>query len=229
MKKLQILSTMSHIWPDNVFEQNAFTPREYQVELLAAAIEQNVLICLGHNSSKEFIVLKLLQELAPSLRKKKTRKIVIYITYQSTGESIYNLIYHLTDFKVFNYYSFIDINDIDEEVELAFNQGCQIFIFDVKTCRIFLSHKFIPSENIIFIIEDCHETTQQENIVNFVFSSIDANKKPKVLGLAGPLHNAECPPQELKATLKVFEENIFCRAETASDIVTVLRYEFLFP
>ena len=41
---------------DNL-NQFSFTPRDYQTELLAAAIERNIIVCLSQNTAKEFVFL----------------------------------------------------------------------------------------------------------------------------------------------------------------------------
>lgn len=52
---------------DNVYT-TCFTPREYQVELLDAAKNRNIIICLGSAPTKAFISIKLIQELSKDVR-----------------------------------------------------------------------------------------------------------------------------------------------------------------
>lgn len=71
---------MAFPWADNL-HSTAFTPRNFQVKHLAVAEEKNVIICLGQNSSKEFIALKLILERIYELRRQTADwKIRIYIT-----------------------------------------------------------------------------------------------------------------------------------------------------
>lgn len=53
---------------DNLYS-NCFTPREYQVELLEAALERNMIVCLSAPATKAFISIKLVQEMSFDLRK----------------------------------------------------------------------------------------------------------------------------------------------------------------
>lgn len=204
-------------WSDNV-HTTAFTPRDYQVELLAAAVEKNIIICLGHNSSREFIALKLIQELAYQIRSTVPRKISLYLTNETTGESAYNLLYHLTDLKVYN------ANLEDEEIRwMDVFHGYQVIIVSPKKCLEALQVFQLDSVNVV-VVEDCHKEGEQ-GIVRFIFENFyrKCKQKPKILGLAGPLHSAGCLPGQLRPELEVLENCLDCRAETASDIVTVLR------
>lgn len=212
-------------WQDNL-SSTAFTPRDFQVELLAAASERNIIICLGHNSSKEFIALKLILEKSHELRcnRNETKKITLILTASSTGgESLYNLIYHLTDLKVFN------ANTYKTDSELNWTeyvQNFQVIILDVTKC---LDAVNVGSLNFSFInliiVEDCHKNYNSTQLIELLDLVQKYKPKPKILGLAGPLHSAACSTDQLAFHLEVLEKTIQCKAETASDIVTVLRYK----
>lgn len=146
--------SMSLHWSDNV-HTTAFTPRDYQVELAAAAKEKNIIICLGHNSSKEFIALKLLHEKGYELRRQENKKTSLYISYD--GESTYNLLFHLSDLKVLN------INKSNRQ--------------DVNWEK---------------IIENCHKRLAMAELHDIFSYYSDSPVKPKILALAGPLHNPGC-------------------------------------
>lgn len=209
---------MTYHWSDNV-HTTAFTPRDFQVELLAAARERNIIICLGHNSSKEFIALKLLQERAPELRRTKNQKKSLYIC--SNGDSTYNLIFHLTDLKVVNLNRIKQKNInweqiVDENQILILNAG---LLLDALIC----SYIDLDLVNLV-IVEECHQKTgkcELDEILQTFYSF--CTEKPNILGLAGPLHSAACPPGRLGLELESLEKSLNCKAETASDIVTVLR------
>ncbi|XP_031628056.1 endoribonuclease Dcr-1 [Contarinia nasturtii] len=211
-------------WQDNL-SSTAFTPRDFQVELLAAASERNIIICLGHNSSKEFIALKLILEKAHELRGHHNgiKKVTLVLTSTSSGgESIYNLIYHLTDLKVLN------VNTILKE-QLNWKEylrDFQVIILDIPKCLDAVRNgaiNIIQNINLI-VIEDCHKNYNNVQLLLLLEYVRNDKKMPKILGLAGPLHSAGCSTDQLPFHLEVLEKTIQCKAETASDIVTVLRY-----
>lgn len=205
----------------NFYEGNisaiSFTPRDYQVELLAAAKERNVIICLSNNSAKEFCALKLIQELSHELRREGNRKISLFLT---SSPSAYNLIFYLTDLKVIN------LNDLDQDLidweNLADNQ---VVILETETCLNALECSLLELDQVnLIIVDDCHRRTRKSDITEIFLKHFkNAKDKPKIFGLAGPIHNAQCLPARLGAELEHLESLLSAKAETASDIVTVLR------
>lgn len=206
----------------SIFEvsSRSFSPRDYQIELLSQAIEKNIIVCLSSNSAKEFCALKLIQEFSKDLRKTKNRKITLYLT---SSISAYNLINYLTDLKVVNLNAF----DEDDEIEWEeLKENYQVFILETKQCLYALENSILDLNMInLIIIDDCHHRTQKSDISEiFLKYYKKAERKPKVLGLAGPIHSAACNVGRLGAELEYLESLMKAKAETASDIVTVLRY-----
>lgn len=207
--------------PPNFYEGNisaiSFTPRDYQVELLSAAKERNIIICLSQNSAKEFCALKLIQELSHELRTQNNPKISLFLT---NSPSAYNLIFHLTDLKVIN------LNDLDFDLvdweKLAENQ---VVILETETCLKALESNLLDLSKVnLIIVDDCHRRASKADITQiFKKHFCNANEQAKILGLAGPIHNAQCAPARLGAELEHLESLMRAKAETASDIVTVLR------
>ncbi|XP_059612256.1 endoribonuclease Dcr-1 [Phlebotomus argentipes] len=210
---------MAYTWADNV-HTTAFTPRDYQVELLAAAFEENVFVCIEQNSSKEFIALKLIHELGSDLRREDTPKATIYLSSERNGVSTYNLVYHLTDLEPMNCCEF-------EEPKLKTEDLLRkVVIIGPQQFLALLENRVLGIDQInLIVVENCHKMTFSKDIQEiFVRFYKKTPSKPKILGLAGPLHNAGCPLGRLGAEIECLEQFVHCRAETASDIVTLLRY-----
>lgn len=203
----------------NFYEGNisaiSFTPRDYQVELVAAAKERNVIICLSQTVAKEFCALKLIQEKSHELRNWKKKTLIL-----TSSPSIYNLIFHLTDLKAIN------LNELETDtIEWENLEKHQVIILETETCLNALKSSFIDLNNVnLIIVDDCHRRTRQSDISEIFLKHFkNATEKPKVFGLAGPIHNAQCLPARLGAELEHLESLMKAKAETASDIVTVLR------
>lgn len=204
---------MSCFWLDNV-HTTAFTPRDYQVELIASAIERNTLICLGQRSSKDFISLKVIQELSHSIR--KDGKQTVYLT--KDGDSPYSTLFHLTDLRVVN-----AVKGLENDEEIVF-KDYQVIIIKPEDFLFYLELKDFALESInLIVIDDCH-TDDQEPVFD-IFEKFYAIcvEKPRVLALGGPIHSANCLPKSLNAVLEILESSIYCSTETTSDIVTVLK------
>ncbi|KAL9891941.1 endoribonuclease Dcr-1 isoform 1-T2 [Glossina fuscipes fuscipes] len=207
---------MSFHWCDNL-HTTVFSPRDYQVELLASAFERNTMICLGHRSSKQFISLKLLQELGREARFRNLG-VSIYLSNNKTP-AMYVMLQHMTDLRVYQETS-ESLDELPKEFE--------VYILKPKTCLVLLKNGRLKMENIqIIVLEDCHQDEIHSDMLS-IFREFyvlgNQSQMPKVLGLAGPLHSAGCDLAELSAMLNNLETSIHSKTETASDIVTVLRY-----
>ncbi|XP_055526642.1 endoribonuclease Dcr-1 isoform X2 [Wyeomyia smithii] len=205
---------MAYYCTDNI-HTTTLTPRDYQVELLAAAREKNLIFCLAHNSSKEFIALKLIHELGFQLR--RHRKRTVYIT---NNNSVYNLISNLTDLKVIYIDGSNQIVDWEQVLE-----DYQVIITKARWCLDAITCGYLDLQNVnLLVFDECHKIYGNEEISELFNVYSKCKSKPKILGLAGPLHNAGCIPGRLSAELEQLEKCLMSKAETASDIVTVLRY-----
>jgi len=218
------LATMAFHWCDNNLHTTVFTPRDFQVELLAAAYERNTIICLGHRSSKEFIALKLLQEL--SRRGRQRGRVSVYLSCEVGVSkepcSIYTMLTHLTDLRVWQE---------QPDMQIPFDHCWTDYHVSILRPEGFLSllqgRDLLLSSVELIVLEDCHDSAVYQRIMpifeEHIIPAAPADR-PRILGLAGPLHSAGCELQQLSAMLATLERNVLCRIETASDIVTVLRY-----
>lgn len=203
-------------WFDNVYT-TAFTPRDYQVELLSAAKERNLIICLSQQSAKEFISLKLIQELSFELRRKENRKITIFL---SSSSSAFNLINNLTDLKVINMIDAIDEAGFENVIDN------QVIIMQTSKCLEALDGSYINLQCVnLIVIDECHKRSMKQDISKIFSNHYQSSAyKPRVIGLAGAIHSAGCHPSQLGAELEFLETLLTAKVETASDIVTLLRY-----
>lgn len=213
-----------------ISDNRSFSPRDYQIELLSQAKERNVIICLSSKSAKEFVALKLIQELGHELRQSdvKNRKTTLFITNSITA---FNLIHYLTDLKVVNINTYNDDDDdepdneneekIDKELQTKF----QVIILEMKQCLEALKSSILDLNKInLIIVDDCHCRTRKSELTDIFLKYYNkAIEKPRILGLAGPIHSAACNIGRLGAELEFLESLLKAKAETASDIVTVLR------
>uniref|UniRef100_A0A6B2EBS1 ribonuclease III n=1 Tax=Phlebotomus kandelakii TaxID=1109342 RepID=A0A6B2EBS1_9DIPT len=213
---------MAYTWADNV-HTTAFTPRDYQVELLAAAFEENVFVCIEQNSSKEFIALKLIHELGSDLRRQDNPKATIYLAHERNGASTYNLMFHLTDLEPLNCCTDSEAEELHLEPADLLRK---VVIISPERLLCLLEAKVLHIDQInLLVVENCHKLSFTQEIRGIFTKFYEkAACKPKILGLAGPFHNAGCPLGRLGAEIECLEQFVHCRAETASDIVTLLRY-----
>nr|AUZ94233.1 dicer-1 [Recilia dorsalis] len=213
---------MAHHYADNVYTK-AFTPREYQVELLAAAKERNIIVCLGNGPNKVFISLKLIQELANDIRrpyKSGGKRTLLVTNTASSVEQNALSIRHLTDLIVGEY--------VDQEMPLDMKNH-QVL---VMTCEVALAYLLNSKLNILdinlLILDDCHHAIRDHPMqqVMEVFGRSLVREGVKVLGLTSPLVPGPggAEPGRLEAEIQRLETVLHSTAETASDLVSILRY-----
>uniref|UniRef100_A0A1B6DKN5 ribonuclease III n=1 Tax=Clastoptera arizonana TaxID=38151 RepID=A0A1B6DKN5_9HEMI len=212
---------MAHHFSDNVYTR-AFTPREYQVELLSAAKERNIIVCLGNSTNKTFIALKLIQELAIDVRRcyKKGGKRTLFLAGSVSSVAQNSLIIkHLTDLNVGDFSAISQSLDMDDH---------QVLVMTSEVCLFHLQNEtFTFSDINLLVIEECHRSLRDhplQSIMEVLMQS--SNLKPRILGLTAPLVPGPggSEPGRLEAEIQQLECILNCRAETASDIVSVLRY-----
>jgi endoribonuclease Dicer len=66
-------------------------------------------------------------------------------------------------------------------------------------------------------------------ILQIMKEYISCYEKPRILGLTAPLLNSACDPGRLEGEIRRLEMVLHSTAETASDIVSVLRYSMTVP
>ncbi|KAF6212369.1 hypothetical protein GE061_012891 [Apolygus lucorum] len=198
----------------------SFTPREYQVELIDAAKSRNVVVCLDPSANKTFIVLKVLQELSNDVRVPWASggKKSLYIGNEATVHYYAQIFEHLTDLSTRKF-----LRD-NEQIDY-FND--QVLLTTYEICSKWLSLGAIEWSRInLLLVEDCHHLLSYHPLREVVVNLNGYNSdRPRVLGLTIPLFSScEVEPGCVQAKIKKLELDLDCEVDTASDIVSVLRY-----
>ncbi|XP_014250997.1 endoribonuclease Dcr-1 [Cimex lectularius] len=207
---------MACFFTENVHTKS-FTPREFQVELLDSAKERNIVVCLNPGTNKTFIALKLLQELSNSIRGSKLCKRTLYIGNERSVEYFGNIVRHLTDLVTGKY---VDTSS-------CFHEEDQVLTVTYEVCQAWLSKGVLNWKSInVVIIEDCHYSLCNHPLRQIIINLKDVQgNRPKILGLTTPLFsNCDVEPGCVEAQVKRLELDLKSKVDTASDIVSILRY-----
>ncbi|XP_063233868.1 endoribonuclease Dcr-1 isoform X2 [Bacillus rossius redtenbacheri] len=219
---------MAYHFNDNVHTKS-FTPREYQVELLDAAKERNIIICLGTGSSKIFIATKLIQELASTIRRRwhEGGKRTLFLADSAVMVSQHaSYIRHLTDLVVSEHSALDEDGVFTPAYWDSVLRKHQVLVMTSAVCLHVLSQRFLQLTDInLLILDDCHRALTDHPMRQIMREHVAPCKsRPRVLGLTAPLLSSSSDPGHLEGELCRLEAALHCRAETASDIVCVLRY-----
>jgi endoribonuclease Dicer len=212
---------MAFLFNDLIHTKN-FTPQEHQVELLYTAKEKNIIICLAKIVEQTFIVTKLIQELAINNRRSISsfgKRIIYLLEDEQLCTSKARHIEQVTDLKVLQCNNALDFN------YEKFYSHTQILIVTVPICNELLMTKMIlPSQINFLIIDKCHNlvTNQELKSVLNIFKSCDDTIK--IIGFAMPLYSLTKEPGQLSYEMYRIESLLQCQIETASDLLSILRY-----
>ncbi|XP_067013187.2 endoribonuclease Dcr-1 [Anabrus simplex] len=217
---------MAYHFNDNVYTKS-FTPREYQVELLDAAKERNIIVCLGSGPGRIFIATKLIQELANGIRRpfhhggKRTLYLVDTVSLVAQQAAY---IRHLTDLSVGEYSSSEQVESWGaDEWEREF-VNLQVLVMTSDICYNILKSHYLSFKDLnLIVLDECHRAVKKHPMRQ-IMREFDLSWEPRILGLTSPLLNSNSDPSRLEGEIQRLELTLHSTAETASDIVSVLRY-----
>ncbi|KAB0798298.1 hypothetical protein PPYR_09291 [Photinus pyralis] len=206
---------------ENVYTQ-IFTPREHQVELLQAAKERNTIVCSGTSTTKTFIAVKLLQELAWQMRS-PTGKRALFILDPLNVNVMTSHIRLLTDLSV------KDLNEcvFDEEVWIKILSTHSVIITTIDICTELLQFDYLDLDILnLIVIDDCLYGERQEllSVLMHRYRKLNTCDKPRILGLAGSLLGPDLRPECLEDELQRLENLLCSSVNTSSELVTLLRF-----
>lgn len=205
---------------DNVYTQ-IFTPREYQVELLDAAKGQNTIICTNTSTTKTFIAVKLLQEMAWEMRTKSGKRALFVLDYQNTA-IMTSHIKLLTDLNVIN----ITENFSDIETWQNCIKKHSVLVTTIDICRWLIEANYLDLNVLnLIVIADCLYGERQILLEPLMtkYRQLTDNK-PRILGLGSSLLGPQLQPDCLEDELQRLERLLCCSVNTASELVTLLRF-----
>lgn len=212
---------MAFFFNDHIHTKS-FTPREHQIELLYSAKERNIIICLGKSFDQTFIVTKLIQELAIDNRKSLAsdgKRTIYLLENKETCAAKATHIQQLTDLKVLHC---DDVDDFDSE---AFSTDVQVLILTVEACHGLLSAgKILPDQINLLVIDKCHNSVTSKEVSDILSIFKSSDNSAKIVGFAVPLYSLTKEPGQLSFEIERIESLLRCQIETASDLLSILRY-----
>ncbi|XP_058059777.1 endoribonuclease Dcr-1 [Anopheles bellator] len=206
-------------WTEWNIHTTALTPRDYQTELLSMAREENLIVCLAHNSAKEFLAVKLIQSLRSDRAQPGAPRKTIYLTERPDRALLASMVANLTDLPVIT---------VDENPTDLVDRGTDDVLF-FSSDRVLLEHLNLGTVHVeqisLLIVDECHKMYGHRELLDICRRIERCNRRrTKIIGLAGPLHGASCAPERLCWELQCLERCLHARIETASDITSVLRF-----
>nr|CAD7399754.1 unnamed protein product [Timema cristinae] len=100
-----------------------------------------------------------------------------------------------------------------------------VLVMTSEVCLHVLQCQFLQmSEVNLLVLDECHRALREHPMRQIMKEFVSpCTQCPRILGLTAPLLNSSCDPSRLEGELRRLEMTLHSTAETASDIVSVLR------
>ncbi|XP_022096692.1 endoribonuclease Dicer-like [Acanthaster planci] len=209
---------------EGVTATQTFTPRQYQVELLDAALDHNSVICLQTDTSKTFIAVMLMKELSKALRlplQEGGKRMMYLVNDVSTVLQQASVIREHTDLSIGE---FISCSSVDDHFSVAeWKQKfvlCQVIITTAKVFLKVLEARLVcPSQLNLLIFDECHLATDKHpycEITRTLSERTDLSCLPRIMGMTASILHSKCEPETLEKKLKALEQTLKSVVETYS-------------
>ncbi|KAK8401969.1 hypothetical protein O3P69_001215 [Scylla paramamosain] len=210
---------MNRVQPENV-HSTIFTQREYQVELVDACLRENTMTVLASRSTRTFLITMVTREMAHLTRSGRQRTLI-------TGWSgpglvrVGEAIQQNTNLAVTTYTA---LDQVDNWPASRWGQSfreAQVLIMTIEVLERGMMADVLPLDMLnLLVITDAHRMATCPT-VHKILSSCGGCR---ILGMTSPVLSHACSPPQLESFLNHIQRASSCRVDTASEIVTVLRY-----
>lgn len=196
------------------------------MELFYAARSRDIVVCLGKSSEQTFLVIKLIQEFATSNRRALSdggRRSVYILRNQEKCSSKATYIRQLTDLT-----PLVCDHSSTEGFAEQLETGHVLLATPVGLARLLRERTILPEQINLIIVDECHKFADDEDL-SYVVKAVrregrEGEEKTRIIGLAVPLFSLTHEPGRLESELDRIEGTLRCQVETASDILSILRY-----
>ncbi|XP_059352941.1 endoribonuclease Dicer-like [Daphnia carinata] len=206
-----------------------FSPRDYQIELFQAALDDNIIVYLPTGSGKTLIAALLIneksKEVTKSLHAGGRRTVFLVPTIVLAIQQAAYLRKH-TCLKVQEFYGGMGVDlwgrgkwQMEFENNHVLVMTAQVFV-DI------LNHAFFsPYQLNLLVFDECHSAVKDAPMRQVLtkLQSCDVARRPKILGLTAALFRKRCKPREVHGIIKQLSETMGCIVRIPSDIQTVYR------
>ncbi|KAK3886818.1 hypothetical protein Pcinc_009043 [Petrolisthes cinctipes] len=215
---------MNRVQPENV-HSTIFTPREYQVELVDACLRQNTLSVLASRSTRTFLITMVTRELAHLTRSPgQGGQDLLTLIIGWSGRGLVRAgeaIQQNTNLVVTTYTS---LDQVDAWPTARWAQAfreAQVVIMTVDVVERGMAAGLLPLHALnLLVITDAHRMATSQTVSQILSKCGNC----RILGMTAPVLSHSCSPPQLESFLNHMQDASSCRVDTASEIVTVLRY-----
>ncbi|XP_059486205.1 endoribonuclease Dcr-1 [Neocloeon triangulifer] len=202
------------LFNDNIYTKS-FTPKEYQVELLDVAEVKDIIICLLNRAAQNFVTLQVVNSFASYHDSKKL--CVIIMDDPSCANQCFQDVSDFTSLPVYTLKESTEVGD------------ARVIVTTSQRFLELLEKEILAPDSIqLLVVDQCHLSIKEETDIAKVMQKVNAfATRPRILGLTTSLldDKVKCKdPAQLEAQIALLESKMQCQVETASDILSILRF-----
>ncbi|KRT83525.1 helicase [Oryctes borbonicus] len=209
-------------------DETDFVPRNYQVELMQIAINNNTIIYLPTGAGKTYIAVLVLKHLSGALIKpwNEGRKVTIILvnTIALVHQHGKYLKRH-TPFSVGEYTGELNVDFWDKNV---WYKQCEDYQILIMTCQILTSaveRQVLDLNRVnLLIFDECHRGVNDQPMRQLMKNFQHIDEQPRVLGLTATLLNGNCAPSRVKDMVQNLEITYHSKVATVDELKDVLGY-----
>jgi endoribonuclease Dicer len=203
-------------------------PREYQLELLDLALEENTIVNLGTGAGKTFIAVMLIRELQHEIYgewRDHKRTIFLVPSVPLVDQQAKYVKDHLS-LKVGTYKGDMNVDNWDKWRWQGEFEKHHVLVMTHQIFLNILNHfpREIPLTKInLLIVDECHHCTKNHPSREIMrhFDKYRNEDCPRVLGLTASLIKSKIKPHQLEKSIRELESYMRCRCQTAADLIRV--------
>ncbi|XP_063958969.1 endoribonuclease Dicer-like [Lytechinus pictus] len=209
----------------------SFTPRQYQLELLETALEQNTVVYLQSGTEKTFLAVMLIKELSWSVRmpvKDGGKRSIFLVNSESYLSKCGNVIHTHTDLDVKEYRNREEMSSWDKTKWQDEIEHCHVAVMDSEIFLKLLQMSFVDLSMFnLLILDEFHHTLNYLHPYHHVMLTLRTCPRedcPRILGLSESVLKMDFKPVALEKQIELIEENLKCKAKIATNLTSISKY-----
>mgnify|MGYP002803811972 CR=1 FL=1 len=209
-------------------KKEEISPREYQLEMLEAAKERNIIVCLGTGTGKTFISIKLIEHLAQldDIRQPFSEGVKRTIFLVNSVPLVFqqaDAIESCTSLSVARYCGEMIQMDVNSRSQNDWLEDFKNNHVLVMTAQIYLD--LLDSANLklsqanLLVFDECHRAKKRHEYKRIMdcFANIPEQDHPRILGLTASVLDGKVTRQMIPGKITELESTLRSVCMTASD------------
>ncbi|MFH4976418.1 hypothetical protein AB6A40_003127 [Gnathostoma spinigerum] len=212
----------------NDVDDNFFTPRDYQVELVEKACQGNIIIPLGTGSGKTFIAVLVIKnyvgQLVVPISRGGKRAFFLVDKVSLVDQQATHIECHVT-VAVGRMHGSLNVDVWSDKSKFdIFIEQHQVVVLTAQIFLDLIDHGYWSlNDTALIVLDECHHVLGSKHAYRQImnhYSRMEGDK-PRIIGLTASLINNKTPPSSLEQALIKLETIMDCSIETASSLVSV--------